>query len=135
MEEFYEELRKLMPLKNWSDLISEEREKQDFREYLLFNKGLISNFTIDVQNYDIIKECVKCHNKYCIDNEKMYDEKTLTQLKIIRDADKLDILNIFANLNETDVNSDGSISKEVENQFFNNEILDNRSKKTNGVYK
>lgn len=103
----------------------------DFGAYLLFNKGLISNFTIDVQNYDIIKECVKCHNKYCIDNEKMYDEKTLTQLKIIRDADKLDILNIFANLNETDVNSDGSISKEVENQFFNNEILDNRSKKTN----
>lgn len=34
MEEFYEELRKLMPLKNWSDLISEEREKQDFREGL-----------------------------------------------------------------------------------------------------
>lgn len=34
MEEFYKELRKLLPLKNWSDLISKEREKQDFREGL-----------------------------------------------------------------------------------------------------
>lgn len=101
----------------------------DFGAYLLFEEGLISKFTRDEENYDVIKVSVKGHNKYSIDKE--YDEKTLLHLKIIRDADKIDILNIFANLTEYEFNCDGEVSKEVEKQFFNNQIVDNKYKNIN----
>lgn len=98
----------------------------DLGAYLLFDEGLISNFTTEKENYDIVKNCVKEHNKYTISNE--YDKKTLLHLKIIRDADKIDIYNIFANLNEYEFNYDGEISDEVEKQFFSNKIIENEKK-------
>ena len=65
----------------------------DFGAYLLFDEGLITKFTKDTSVYPIIGECVAGHNKYSL--KKLDDERTLTQLKLIRDADKIDIFNII----------------------------------------
>ena len=43
-------------------------------------------------NYLIIEASIKNHNKYFIDKE--YGEETMLHIKIIRDSDKIDILNI-----------------------------------------
>lgn len=96
MEEFYEELRKLMPLKNWSDLISEKREKQDFREGLscaLDAYALLLNkhkeiFGPDID--DIITKVEECNNylKECVNYyyEGMYSSAYESIAKILSDS-------------------------------------------------
>lgn len=100
----------------------------DFGAYILFNKGLITNFTKDTSVYPIIKESVIGHNKYSIKNVE--DERTLKHLKLIRDADKIDIFNIWANLDELEISSSGEISIEVREEFFDEEQIHNEYKKT-----
>lgn len=100
----------------------------DFGAYLLFDEGLITKFTKDISVYPIIGECVAGHNKYSL--KKLDDERTLTQLKLIRDADKIDIFNIWANLDELDISSSGEISMEVREEFFDDEQIHNEYKKT-----
>lgn len=100
----------------------------DFGAYLLFDEGLITKFTKDTSIYPIIGECVEGHNKYSL--KKLDDERTLTQLKLIRDADKIDIFNIWANLDELDISSSGEISMEVREEFFDDEQIHNEYKKT-----
>ena len=51
-------------------------------------------------------------------------------INIIRDADKIDILNIWANLDELDIKSDGDISSEVKNEFYEHKMIHNEFKKT-----
>ena len=99
----------------------------DFGAYLLFDEGLITKFTKDTSIYPIIVECVVGHNKYSL--KKLDDERTLTQLKLIRDADKIDIFNIWANLDELDISSSGEISMEVREEFFDDEQIHNEYKK------
>lgn len=100
----------------------------DFGAYLLFEKGLITKFTNNTYNYEVIKNSVSSHNKYSID----YDccERALMHINIIRDADKVDILNIWANLDELDIKSDGDISSEVKNEFYEHKMIHNEFKKT-----
>ena len=100
----------------------------DFGAYLLFDEGLITKFTKDTSVYPIIGECVAGHNKYSL--KKLDDERTLTHLKLIRDADKIDIFNIWANLDELDISSSGEISMEVREEFFDDEQIHNEYKKT-----
>lgn len=101
----------------------------DFGAYLLFDKGLISKFYNKVEDYEIIKTAVSGHNKYSIDKE--YDDRTLLHLKIIRDADKIDIFNIWANLDELELKTDGEISDKVREEFFYHYMIHNENKKTN----
>ena len=62
---------------------------------VLFDENLIREF-LDKQDYDkIIYLAIKNHNKIKI--ESNLDERELLHCKIIRDADKLDILNIIVN--------------------------------------
>ena len=100
----------------------------DFGAYLLFNEGLITKFTKDISVYPIIKESVAGHNKYSL--KELDDERELTHLKLIRDADKIDIFNIWANLDELEISSSGDISKEVMKEFFGEKQIHNEYKKT-----
>lgn len=101
----------------------------DFGAYLLFDKGLIEEFGIE-GNYDVIKLCVKNHNKYSI-NEENLTCKDLFHLRLIRDVDKIDIFNIWANLDEIDFKSDGEVSEEVKDEFYSHQMIHNEIKKTN----
>ena len=63
---------------------------------ILFSDGLIKRFTD--QNYDIIYNAIKYHNKLNIDDIK--DERTRMFAGLIRDVDKIDILYLLGTLEE-----------------------------------
>ena len=62
----------------------------DYGEYILINEGLIKQIPIEEEYYNIIAKAVKNHNKYSV--EKGLSDEELFQAKLIRDADKIDIL-------------------------------------------
>ena len=75
----------------YNDLISVDHAKQS--NIVLFEEGYIRKF-IDEEKYDeIIKKAIWNHNKASI--EDGLDERTLLHAKIIRDADKTDIYEVF----------------------------------------
>lgn len=119
----FEQIKKFNTLKDVNTM-----DHGDYGAYLLFEEGLISKFTDDKKNYEIIKACVKEHNKYEISKE--LDERTLLFVKIIRDADKLDIYNYLTNLNQSEFECEGEISKSVKEIFYSNKAIDNNVKKT-----
>lgn len=89
---------------------------------ILFEDGLINKFTSKTSDYSIIKSAIKYHNKYQIPSSLSVRE-TLHS-KIIRDADKIDIIYAISTnklINIADDNSE--ISEKVKEEFFNhNEI-------------
>jgi len=78
----------------------------DEGEEVLKENDFIKKFTIDEKIIDIILKSTKYHNKYEIDSN--LDEKTTLICKIVRDADKLDIIREFAN----EINDEEIIIKE-----------------------
>lgn len=97
---------------------------------ILFDEGLIKEFVSDEKYYPVIKDAVFNHNKYSIDCE---DEHTL-QCKIIRDADKIDILYIltYADKKEEWEKEDLSLEKisdKIYTSFMEkNEVIYNQRK-------
>lgn len=104
---------------------------------ILFKDNFIRKFIEDSQYDDIIYKAIKNHNKYSI--EEGLKEKELLHAKIIRDADKTDIYEIYLediknNVNEIfDYNnlSKEIISDEVINYIEKNELVDRKYTKTN----
>ena len=81
---------------------------------ILFKENYIRKFIEDSQYDDIIYKAIKNHNKYSI--EEGLNEKELLHAKIIRDADKTDIYEIYIE----DIENNGNlifdydtISKEI----------------------
>ncbi len=71
----------------------ESIDHADFGKMLLIDDNLIRKF-IETDKYDrIISVSVELHNKYEIPSD--IEQPELTYLKIIRDADKIDILNLL----------------------------------------
>ena len=99
----------------------------DYGVELLFKENLIELFVMDKTYYPLIEASVRNHNKYFIDKE--YDDETMLHIKIIRDSDKIDILNIFSNNIDNNVfEDDGDISLEVKKEFLNNKLVHNNIK-------
>ena len=63
-------------------------------EKILFEEGMIDKFHVDKNDYDVIRVAVRNHNKLNI--EDGLNERELLHSKIIRDADKIDILYAFS---------------------------------------
>ena len=93
----------------------------EFGVKILFEDKLIEKF-IDTRDYDeIIKKAILNHNKSIIDND--LNEKELLHTKIIRDADKTDILYILTfdkieTLYGVDDLSNQKISDEIYREFI-----------------
>lgn len=103
----------------------------DYAVKILSEDGLIRKF-IETDKYDrLIYVGVKNHNKYAI--EKDLTDEELLQCKIIRDADKLDILNNVAIIEKINrkVNDFSNISEKVHKDFMNNSMINNNDSKTN----
>lgn len=80
---------------------------------ILFEDGLIRKFIEDDKYDNIIYKAIKNHNKYAI--EDGLDEKKLLHAKIIRDADKTDIYEVYIRdieSNENAIFNYDNISKE-----------------------
>ena len=89
----------------------------DLGEELLFKKGLIKNFKLDDEFYDIVSKAIKYHNKYELPDDLTVREKM--HAKIVRDADKLDIIYVFSTTRLIELKEDDSeISEEVKKEFY-----------------
>ena len=85
---------------------------------ILFEEGLINKFIIDKEDYDVVKKAISNHNKFSIDFSKLTERETLHS-KIVRDADKLDILYAFSTNRILEVEEDDSeINENVSEEFF-----------------
>ena len=83
---------------------------------LLKQDNFISQFVENPLNQGTVLRVVKDHNKYDID--KSTKGKDLLFLKIIRDADKIDILE-----NGLVTNDESPISEEIKNLFFHKKLV------------
>lgn len=95
---------------------------------ILFEDGLIREFISDNRYDEIIKKAIEYHNKYEIGK---CNELELLHSKIIRDADKLDIINNVVNIGAINFRSDASqISEGVILNFKNEKSINAKNKKT-----
>ncbi len=105
----------------------------DLGAEMLFKERLINKF-IDARKYDtIIKKAIINHNKFKI--EENLSEKEKLHSLIIRDADKLDILNAVTKgylnyLKKEKTELDNKISDKVYKSFINKKTILNEYKKT-----
>ncbi len=96
---------------------------------ILFDEGEINNYNCDKDDYDVIRKAIINHNKYVI--EDGLNERQLLHAKIIRDADKIDILYAFSTWRLLEIeNDDSSISEEVKKQFYEHKAIDRKLIKT-----
>ncbi len=83
---------------------------------VLFNNNLIRQFIDDNRYDEIIKQAILHHNKYQLPNN--LDDFTLLFCKIVRDADKIDILRIAAEDQRVIPKTENYISNGVYQDFI-----------------
>lgn len=98
------------------------------------NNKLLTKFCPDTSYHYTIIKAISNHNKYEI--EDGIEGNVLTHCKIIRDADKIDILNLyrfekFETLYKVKKIENEDISKEVYNSVFENRTMKRDEVKTN----
>lgn len=90
---------------------------------ILFEEGEIEKYNIDKKYYNIIKTAIRLHNKLDY-NEEELSAKELLHTKIIRDADKIDIIYSFSTQRLLEIESDDSpISDKVINKIKNHQLV------------
>lgn len=94
----------------------ESMDHGDFGCTLLFEEALIRKFIEDNKYDEIIRKAICYHNKFSIEED--CDEKELLHSKIIRDADKIDIIYNVVELGYIRLSDDDSkISEKVKEDF------------------
>lgn len=108
----------------------------DYGETILIEQELIKEIPVEEGYYSLIAKAVKNHNKY--DIEKGLDEHELFHAKLIRDADKLDILNYmslgkFRKKSFDYADNSFNIRDEIKEEFFKKQQIHikNKPNKTN----
>ena len=109
----------------------------EYGVHVLFNKqdGMIRKFVEDSQYDNIIKNAIYYHNKDKLDIPDNLTTRELLHVKIVRDSDKIDILNILTYAKKetawekADL-SDDLITEEIYNEFMENGRIDYHKKKT-----
>lgn len=96
---------------------------------ILFDQGILRQIINNPQYDDVIKTAIYVHNKKEIPD--YYDEKLKTYCKIIRDADKIDILKICAEDETNIMNIDNYPEKKLYEDFINQKMIDRKQAKTN----
>ncbi len=87
---------------------------------ILFDEGLIKEFPIDEEDYELIRKAVFYHNKKEVPNELTDREKEFCYM--IRDVDKIDIYHVLANEYQKEfifIPTD-----KVLNDFYNKYLID-----------
>ena len=100
---------------------------------VLKENNFIQEFCNDEKYYDIIYTAILNHNKYKIQDG--LDDETLLQSKIIRDADKIDILNLlvfetFETLYKKKEIIDEPITEKVLNAMLEGKQVERKDQKT-----
>ena len=109
-------------LKKFSSYKDSNLNHAEFGAKLLFEEGLIDRFKIDKKYYDTIKFSIRNHNKYKI--EETDDDKKIMFSKILRDADKIDIIKAVVVYNDYNIpECEKDISKKIEESFMDHKQL------------
>ena len=108
--------------KTYNDLISIDHG--DLAIKLLFENNEIERFNIKHEYYDEIYDAIKYHNKLDITDDLSKHNKLLC--KLIRDADKLDILYLYGTDMTLFKEDDKNISVEVKKSFYKNKQIDKK---------
>ncbi len=95
---------------------------------ILKDKNFINDFTTDEEVQNLIMTAIENHNKPSI--EKGLDERTNTFCKIIRDADKLDIFDIFICNDLRIEKTDSYISPAIYDALINTRYCNDKDVKT-----
>jgi HD superfamily phosphohydrolase YqeK len=90
--------------------------------FILFNKGYIKKYIKEDKYDDLIEKAIYSHNKLNIPDE--YNEREVLFSKIIRDADKIDILYINSNIDIKSDVGDDDITSEVIESLKKHELID-----------
>ena len=100
--------------------------------YEIIKKDIIDKLALNEEEKNILLISTKYHNKYTIDNN--LGEKTTLFCKLIRDADKIDILNLFSKhlIAKDLINGDTSVSINCHNSFMNHKQVSWKDVKTKG---
>lgn len=93
------------------------------RGYKILKEGLIDNLVHDEQAKKIILLAVKNHNKYKV--EDGLTEKQLLISNIIRDADKIDIIQTQGIINKKYIIKDELIECLFRHEMINNNLIEN----------
>jgi HD superfamily phosphohydrolase YqeK len=90
---------------------------------ILFDEGEIEKYNVSEEDYSIIKNAIKFHNKLLLD-ETGLSEREILHSKIIRDADKIDIIYSFSTQRLLEIESDDSeISDKVIESIKKHELI------------
>ena len=95
---------------------------------LLFEDGLIRDFISDNKYDELIRKSIYSHNKYSIEED--LNERELMHAKIIRDADKLDIVYNITNLNQVNFDDDDSNISDNVKESYKNRVAVKRDENT-----
>ena len=89
---------------------------------VLKETNFLNKINIDKSDYEVVYKAIDNHNQFKINDG--LTERELLFAKLIRDADKLDILYALGNIEIKEIlkQDDKEISIKLENDFFNNEI-------------
>ena len=95
----------------------------DYGEEIIKKEKALKYFNINKKDYEVVYKAIRNHNKYEI--EPNLTKRELLFTKMIRDADKLDIL--YA-LNNSEIKSiiyedDSEIRDEIKQQFFDHRLV------------
>lgn len=94
---------------------------------LLFEDNDIFKYYKDINKYEIIMNSIKYHNKLDIPSNLSNDN--IKFCKLIRDADKLDILYMFSS-KELIFIEDGNVTSAVKDSFDNENLVNLKDQKT-----
>ena len=100
---------------------------------ILFDEKEIEKYDIKKENYKIIYNAIKYHNKLEIPENLTKEEKIIC--KIIRDADKLDIYELVLDGKILFIDDNNPINPEVRKKFFENSSINKKIVKneSNGI--
>ena len=101
----------------------------DYGTQILFDNNEITKYWTDKDDYEVIYDAVKYHNKLSIPDE--LSEHNKTHCQVVRDADKLDILYLFSSKIFV-LSENGEISPNVK-ETFNDKKQINRKDEISGA--
>lgn len=95
----------------------------DYGAEMLKNTNALKHYNIDESDYEVVYKAIRNHNKYSI--EPNLTSRELLFAKMIRDADKLDILFALSSPRIKGIlwEDDSIISPDISEDFFNGEVI------------
>ncbi len=88
----------------------------------LFEENEINDYNLNINNYDEVYDAIQYHNKYSIPNNLSKHNETMC--KVVRDADKLDIL--YLKTTDDLLTDDEKISLKIKRQFFKKQCINKK---------